>query len=256
MSNSIKDTRTLRVVPPIPMSIDEMNQERQKVENKNMVRNKDRNKDIPNSFPQSTRTTTDTRPSLGNDNGSKRKSYIESLMSNVNTSKYTTAVSSGQTLSPTISSPQNRIHTISDSFNSNKQDSNMIPNLTSNSTSNFNSNSNSNSQVALGSNTNANVNSGSGSGSGTSSTINNSNNNQQWIKKIRGLPSTETINENKNLFNKIGDKDEKVYSNIRNTVKLDLERVDYLSKNLTISNNLIIRNLENAVESSNWLDDE
>ncbi|GMF66290.1 unnamed protein product [[Candida] boidinii] len=251
MSNSIKDTRTLRVVPPIPMSIEEMNQERQRGQNKNTVRNKDRNKDIPNSLSQSTsttRTTTDTRPSLGNDNGSKRKSYIESLMSNVNTSKYTTAVSSGQTLSPTISSPQNRIHTINDSFNSNKQDSNIIPNST------FNSNSNSNSQVALGSNTNANVNSV--SGSGTSSTSNNSNNNQQWIKKIRGLPSTETINENKNLFNKIGDKDEKVYSNIRNTVKLDLERVDYLSKNLTISNNLIISNLKNAVESSNWLDEQ
>ncbi|OUM52728.1 hypothetical protein BVG19_g1941 [[Candida] boidinii] len=246
MSNSIKDTRTLRVVPPIPMSIEEMNQERQKRENKNTVRSKD----TPNSFPQSTSTTTDTtatRPSLGSDNGSKRKSYIESLMSNVNTSKYTTAVSSGQTLSPTISSPQNRIHTINDSFNSNKQDPNMIPNST------FNSNSNSNSQVALGSNTNANVNSG--SGSGIPSTSNNSNNNQQWIKKIRGLPSTETINENRILFNKIGDKDEKVYSNIRNTVKLDLERVDYLSKNLTISNDLIIRNLKNAVESSNWLDE-
>ncbi|GME91709.1 unnamed protein product [[Candida] boidinii] len=215
--NYIKDTRTLRVIPPVPMTLEEMNQERQKRDNKNMNKKKDND------------LQTKARPMLDNDNGSKRKSYIESLMSNVNTSKYTTAVSSGQTLSPTISSPQNRIHTINDNFNTNKQDSN---------------NSNSNSQITM--NTNL-----------TSSINNNStnSNNQQWIKKIRGLPSIEIINENKNLFNKIGEKDEKVYSNIRNTVKLDLERIDYLSKNLTISNNLIIKNLNHAVESSNWIDE-
>ncbi|GME80568.1 unnamed protein product [[Candida] boidinii] len=199
------------------MTLEEMNQERQKRDNKNMNKKKDND------------LQTKARLMLDNDNGSKRKSYIESLMSNVNTSKYTTAVSSGQTLSPTISSPQNRIHTINDNFNTNKQDSN---------------NSNSNSQITM--NTNS-----------TSSINNNStnSNNQQWIKKIRGLPSIEIINENKNLFNKIGEKDEKVYSNIRNTVKLDLERIDYLSKNLTISNNLIIKNLNHAVESSNWIDE-
>ncbi|GME96823.1 unnamed protein product [[Candida] boidinii] len=215
--NSIKDTRTLRVIPPVPMTLEEMNQERQKRDNKNMNKKKDND------------LQTKARPMLDNDNGSKRKSYIESLMSNVNTSKYTTAVSSGQTLSPTISSPQNRIHTINDNFNTNKQDSN---------------NSNSNSQITMNNNL-------------TSSINNNStnSNNQQWIKKIRGLPSIEIINENKNLFNKIGEKDEKVYSNIRNTVKLDLERIDYLSKNLTISNNLIIKNLNHAVESSNWIDE-
>ncbi|OWB73062.1 hypothetical protein B5S31_g2794 [[Candida] boidinii] len=215
--NSIKDTRTLKVIPPVPMTLEEMNQERQKRDNKNMNKKKDND------------LQTKARLMLDNDNGSKRKSYIESLMSNVNTSKYTTAVSSGQTLSPTISSPQNRIHTINDNFNTNKQDSN---------------NSNSNSQITM--NTNS-----------TSSINNNStnSNNQQWIKKIRGLPSIEIINENKNLFNKIGEKDEKVYSNIRNTVKLDLERIDYLSKNLTISNNLIIKNLNHAVESSNWIDE-
>lgn len=215
--NSIKDTRTLRVIPPVPMTLEEMNQERQKRDNKNMNKKKDND------------LQTKARPMLDNNNGSKRKSYIESLMSNVNTSKYTTAVSSGQTLSPTISSPQNRIHTINDNFNTNKHDSN---------------NSNSNSQITM--NTNS-----------TSSINNNStnSNNQQWIKKIRGLPSIEIINENKNLFNKIGEKDEKVYSNIRNTVKLDLERIDYLSKNLTISNNLIIKNLNHAVESSNWIDE-
>lgn len=215
--NSIKDTRTLRVIPPVPMTLEEMNQERQKRDNKNMNKKKDND------------LQTKARPMLDNNNGSKRKSYIESLMSNVNTSKYTTAVSSGQTLSPTISSPQNRIHTINDNFNTNKQDSN---------------NSNSNSQITMNNNL-------------TSSINNNStnSNNQQWIKKIRGLPSIEIINENKNLFNKIGEKDEKVYSNIRNTVKLDLERIDYLSKNLTISNNLIIKNLNHAVESSNWIDE-
>lgn len=215
--NAIKDTRTLRVIPPVPMTLEEMNQERQKRDNKNMNKKKDND------------LQTKARPMLDNDNGSKRKSYIESLMSNVNTSKYTTAVSSGQTLSPTISSPQNRIHTINDNFNTNKHDSN---------------NSNSNSQITM--NTNS-----------TSSINNNStnSNNQQWIKKIRGLPSIEIINENKNLFNKIGEKDEKVYSNIRNKVKLDLERIDYLSKNLTISNNLIIKNLNHAVESSNWIDE-
>lgn len=216
-SNSIKDTRTLRVIPPVPMTLEEMNQERQKRDNKNMNKKKDND------------LQTKARPMLDNNNGSKRKSYIESLMSNVNTSKYITAVSSGQTLSPTISSPQNRIHTINDNFNTNKQDSN---------------NSNSNSQITMNNNL-------------TSSINNNSTNsdNQQWIKKIRGLPSIEIINENKNLFNKIGEKDEKVYSNIRNTVKLDLERIDYLSKNLTISNNLIIKNLNHAVESSNWIDE-